>query len=52
MYNADSPKICVISTHALREEGDYLINFGTTEQPISTHALREEGDCEGNAKSL
>ncbi len=34
-----------ISTHALREEGDYMGHFDSF-QPldISTHALREEGD--------
>ena len=34
----------VISTHALREEGDRLPAAGPTEWLISTHALREEGD--------
>ena len=35
----------LISTHALREEGDVfcLTNYDTTME-ISTHALREEGD--------
>ena len=35
----------LISTHALREEGDNIINVGGIECYISTHALREEGDC-------
>ena len=34
----------VISTHALREEGDPAHAHGMAEIDISTHALREEGD--------
>ena len=41
----DDPAVLLISTHALREEGDYS---STTVvggfEAISTHALREEGD--------
>ena len=34
----------VISTHALREEGDPNLPAFEAWQAISTHALREEGD--------
>ena len=35
----------IISTHALREEGDRAdVRDGMMAQLISTHALREEGD--------
>ena len=34
----------MISTHALREEGDSVPRFCPAASPISTHALREEGD--------
>ena len=34
----------VISIHALREEGDVIIELPTTQDAISIHALREEGD--------
>ena len=34
----------LISTHALREEGDRHQLFAEVEPVISTHALREEGD--------
>ena len=34
-----------ISTHALREEGDYVLVSAASARKISTHALREEGDC-------
>ena len=34
-----------ISTHALREEGDYDDGETLWITRISTHALREEGDC-------
>ena len=38
----------LISTHALREEGDLHIQaFYRNLQEISTHALREEGDQRG-----
>ena len=33
-----------ISTHALREEGDFQQGFSFFGGDISTHALREEGD--------
>ena len=33
-----------ISTHALREEGDFHPIIYSILTPISTHALREEGD--------
>ena len=33
-----------ISIHALREEGDQMVNRYVAEVPISIHALREEGD--------
>ena len=36
--------MALISTHALREEGDTLINSTARLRSISTHALREEGD--------
>ena len=36
----------VISTHALREEGDGKGNTAIQSVKISTHALREEGDFE------
>ena len=36
--------IFIISTHALREEGDPCGRPGQQEPLISTHALREEGD--------
>ena len=34
----------IISTHALREEGDHCRISGNVRVHISTHALREEGD--------
>ena len=34
----------LISTHALREEGDTLYASIDSDRLISTHALREEGD--------
>ena len=38
---------CVISTHALREEGDSCDELSRFHNlTISTHALREEGDTE------
>ena len=37
----------VISTHALREEGDKADVDLIEAQAISTHALREEGDGDG-----
>ena len=37
----------VISTHALREEGDVQRRFTGRRAIISTHALREEGDRGG-----
>ncbi len=38
--------ICLISIHALREEGDGVRRDGNRRtQGISIHALREEGDC-------
>ena len=37
----------MISTHALREEGDVLLDRKRPRvEIISTHALREEGDVE------
>ena len=33
-----------ISIHALREEGDCGMPYGTQPETISIHALREEGD--------
>ena len=36
--------VTIISTHALREEGDEVGDVGFTLWDISTHALREEGD--------
>ena len=37
--------LCLISIHALREEGDPLGCIGSLSQwNISIHALREEGD--------
>ena len=35
---------CVISIHALREEGDVSPYRGDQQHAISIHALREEGD--------
>ena len=35
---------CVISIHALREEGDDLLTAALQRASISIHALREEGD--------
>ena len=36
---------CLISIHALREEGDLAFRpTGIFEEAISIHALREEGD--------
>ena len=40
----------IISTHALREEGDVHGRQGQGGIPISTHALREEGDGVSNRK--
>ena len=34
----------MISIHALREEGDFIINRFNVIRGISIHALREEGD--------
>ena len=34
----------LISTHALREEGDVFVSQALADILISTHALREEGD--------
>ena len=34
----------LISTHALREEGDLFLLMRFVQAKISTHALREEGD--------
>ena len=43
--------LIVISTHALREEGD-LYQYPTPDlTDISTHALREEGDPAGSSRS-
>ena len=36
--------LCLISTHALREEGDGWFGQVGVDGKISTHALREEGD--------
>ena len=36
----------LISTHALREEGDNALGGEALSIIISTHALREEGDRE------
>ena len=41
---AVSTLLCVISTHALREEGDGWFGQIGVDGKISTHALREEGD--------
>ena len=42
----------MISTHALREEGDMIPVVGPRFLvPISTHALREEGDITRKKKS-
>ena len=38
-----------ISIHALREEGDALVNQAAKGSRISIHALREEGDKEVSA---
>ena len=39
--------LCLISIHALREEGDHrMISTAQTNMMISIHALREEGDKE------
>ena len=40
----DDAEILLISTHALREEGDYSYSESQHAATISTHALREEGD--------
>ena len=37
--------MCVISIHALREEGDPLAHGAESDPAISIHALREEGDA-------
>src|SRR5699024_7223757 len=37
-------RVGLISTHALREEGDLEAGLEITLKAISTHALREEGD--------
>ena len=39
----------VISIHALREEGDSLLQSGNATILISIHALREEGDTHSEA---
>ena len=36
--------VAEISTHALREEGDFCESVAELLMQISTHALREEGD--------
>ena len=41
-----------ISIHALREEGDSLMDTDALAQMISIHALREEGDCKNGEKHL
>ena len=38
----------MISIHALREEGDFIINRFNVIRGISIHALREEGDVGGH----
>ena len=42
----------VISTHALREEGDRNCSSLRCALLISTHALREEGDVAGPSSGL
>ena len=42
----------VISIHALREEGDWMISLSRAIPSISIHALREEGDRASTARRL
>ena len=42
---AEERGLCVISIHALREEGDHHPRHYRQRGPISIHALREEGDA-------
>ena len=44
MAEYDTRGSMVISTHALREEGDFDLPGADALRQISTHALREEGD--------
>ena len=45
MFLDEFDHIIKISIHALREEGDCGMPYGTQPETISIHALREEGDC-------
>ena len=45
-YNYRTCSAILISTHALREEGDVVLQEQMGKALISTHALREEGDAE------
>ena len=47
MLGVSVDTIILISTHALREEGDLFPVHIRQKPAISTHALREEGDLVG-----